>query len=70
MRAARRIAPGIPVVVITAYPSEATAIEACNIGVSGYLTKPFRVQRIISVASRALGMPVRIVDRGLLIGET
>jgi excisionase family DNA binding protein len=70
MRATRRLAPGIPFVVITAYSTEASAIEAINIGVSGYLTKPFRVQRIVAVTSRALGMPIRFVDRGVVIGDT
>jgi excisionase family DNA binding protein len=69
IRAARRIAADLPVVVITAYSSEASAIEAINIGVSGYLTKPFRLQRILSVTSRALGLPLRSGDRGMLIGE-
>jgi excisionase family DNA binding protein len=61
IRAARRYAPDLPVVVVTAYSSEATAIEAINLGgVSGYLTKPFRVERIRRLAARALGHPVRM----------
>ena len=61
IRAARRYAPDLPVVVVTAYSSEATAIEAINLGgVAGYLTKPFRVDRIRWLAARALGYPVRM----------
>jgi excisionase family DNA binding protein len=60
MRAARRCDPALPVIVITAYSSEASAIEAINIGVSGYLTKPFRRERIIHSVARALGHPARV----------
>jgi excisionase family DNA binding protein len=40
--AARRVDSKLPVIVITGYSSESSAIEAANIGVSGYLTKPSR----------------------------
>ena len=45
----------LPVIVITGYSTEATAIEAANIGVAGYLTKPFKVPKVLEVAARALG---------------
>jgi len=52
---ARRLAPGLPVVIITAYSTEATAIESVNLGVSGYLIKPFRITKILNTAARILG---------------
>ena len=55
IRDARRLSPALPVIIITAFSTEASAIEAINLGVSGYLTKPFRIARILSVAARALG---------------
>jgi excisionase family DNA binding protein len=55
IKEARRLKADIPVIIITGFSSEASAIEAVNLGVSGYLTKPFRVPRVLSVASRALG---------------
>jgi DNA-binding NtrC family response regulator len=55
VREARRLFPDLPVVIITGYSSEASAIEAINLGVAGYLTKPFRVAKVLAVASRALG---------------
>ena len=32
-----------------------TDIDAANLGVSGYLTKPFKVPKVLAVAARALG---------------
>ena len=55
IREARRLKADIPIIIITGFSSEASAIEAVNLGVSGYLTKPFRVPRVLSVAARALG---------------
>jgi ActR/RegA family two-component response regulator len=43
------------VLIITGYSNEASAIEAINLGVSGYLTKPFRVPQVLAAVSRALG---------------
>ena len=55
IREARRLKADIPVIIITGFSTEASAIEAVNLGVSGYLTKPFRVPRVLAVASKALG---------------
>jgi excisionase family DNA binding protein len=55
IREARRLKTDLPVIIITGFSSEASAIEAVNLGVSGYLTKPFRVPRVLAVAAKALG---------------
>lgn len=55
IREARRMKADMPVIIITGFSSEASAIEAVNLGVSGYLTKPFRVPRVLAVAAKALG---------------
>jgi excisionase family DNA binding protein len=55
IREARRLKADIPVIIVTGYSSEASAIEAINLGVQGYLTKPFRVPRVLAAAARALG---------------
>ena len=55
IREGRRLRPDLPVIIITGYSSEASAIEAVNLGVSGYLTKPFRVPRVLAAAAKALG---------------
>lgn len=58
IREARCAAPDLPVIIITGYSTEASAIEAINLGVAGYLTKPFRLPRILAATARALGEPV------------
>jgi excisionase family DNA binding protein len=55
IREARRLKADIPVIIITGYSTESSAIEAVNLGVSGYLTKPFRVPRVLAAAAKALG---------------
>ncbi|MDQ3515433.1 MAG: response regulator [Gemmatimonadota bacterium] len=58
IREARRLKFDLPVIIITGYSTEATAIEAIELGVQGYLTKPFRVPRVLNAAAKALGEPV------------
>ena len=55
IREARRAAPQLPVIIVTAFSSEASAIEAANLGVAGYLTAPFTTARVLSATARALG---------------
>ena len=60
VREARRLSATLSVVIITGASSEAIAIEAINLGVKGYLTKPFGVEKVLAVASRALGVAVPV----------
>ncbi len=62
IREARKLSADLRVIIITGYSTEASAIEAINLGVSGYLTKPFRLPRILAAAARALGEPVPTAD--------
>jgi excisionase family DNA binding protein len=55
IREAKRYYANLPVIIITGYSSESSAIEAVNLGVAGYLTKPFRVSQVLATAARALG---------------
>jgi len=55
IREAKRCKADLPVTIITGYSTESAAIEAVNIGVSGYLTKPFRVPQVLAAAAKALG---------------
>lgn len=55
IREARRLHPGLKVIIITGFSSESAAIEAVNMGVVGYLVKPFRVPHVLSAVAKALG---------------
>lgn len=55
IREARRLHPTLKVIIITGYSTESSAIEAVNLGVVGYLVKPFRVPQVLSAVGRALG---------------
>jgi excisionase family DNA binding protein len=55
IREAKRYKADLPVIIITGFSTESSAIEAVNLGVDGYLTKPFRVPQVLAAAARALG---------------
>ena len=57
IREAKRLKSDLPVIIITGYSTENAAIEAVNLGVSGYLTKPFRVPQVLAAAAKAIGEP-------------
>jgi excisionase family DNA binding protein len=57
IREAKRLKVNLPVIIITGYSTETAAIEAVNLGVSGYLTKPFRVPQVLAAAAKAIGEP-------------
>jgi len=60
IREARRQSAELPIIIITGFSTEASAIEAINLGVSGYLTKPFRLPRVLAATTRALGEPAPV----------
>jgi excisionase family DNA binding protein len=55
IREAKRFKADLSVIIITGFSTESSAIEAVNLGVDGYLTKPFRVPQVLAAAARALG---------------
>jgi len=55
IRQAKRMNAELPVIIITGFSTESSAIDAVNLGVAGYLTKPFRVPQVLAAASKALG---------------
>lgn len=55
IREAKRLKTDLPVIIITGFSTEESAIEAVNLGVAGYLTKPFRVPQVLAAAAKALG---------------
>jgi excisionase family DNA binding protein len=57
IREAKRLNTNLPVIIITGYSTESAAIDAVNLGVAGYLTKPFKVSQVLSNAAKAMGEP-------------
>jgi excisionase family DNA binding protein len=57
IREAKRLKTDLPIIIITGYSTESAAIEAVNLGVAGYLTKPFRVPQVLAAAAKAIGEP-------------
>jgi excisionase family DNA binding protein len=55
IREAKQINSNLPIIIITGFSTESSAIEAVNLGVAGYLTKPFRVPQVLAAAAKALG---------------
>ncbi len=56
LRAARRIDPDYPVIVITGYPSVETVTELVRLGAGDYLTKPFNVDAVVATVAKLLEM--------------
>ena len=56
LRAARRIDPNYPVMVITGYPSVETVTELVRLGAGDYLTKPFNIDVVRMTVAKLLEM--------------
>ena len=52
-REVRAASPDIPVILLTAYASVETAIDALKSGIFDYLTKPFKVEDMLACLKRA-----------------
>ena len=57
IREVKQLNPQMPIIIITGFSSESSAIEAVNLGVSGYLTKPVGIPQVLAAAAKALGQP-------------
>lgn len=55
IRRARDTSPALPVVVMTGWETAQSAIAAADLGVDGYLSKPFTLERLTEAARRAVG---------------
>jgi two-component system response regulator AtoC len=51
---AHELVPDVPVIVMTAYGTVETAVQAMKLGAFDYVVKPFDVERIEAVVARAL----------------
>lgn len=61
--------PDMPVVLLTAYASVETAIEAMKCGIFDYLTKPFKVDDMISCLKRAEEKIAKNVSAATVLGS-
>jgi len=50
----KRVAPDLPVIIITAFGSIQTAVESMKLGAFDYVTKPFSNSELLLIVSRAL----------------
>lgn len=62
-REAKRLRPSIRVVIISGHPTLSSAITAVNIGVDGYLTKPFNPMDVLMTTARALNLGAAVDPR-------
>jgi two-component system invasion response regulator UvrY len=51
---ARRLRPGLPVLVVSAYPEEEFAVRCIRLGAAGYLTKNTASAELVAAARKAL----------------
>jgi len=54
LRELKKLKPSIPVIILTAYASDETAIEAKKLGAFTYIAKPFNVAGLLGIVKRAL----------------
>ncbi|MFH0793722.1 MAG: sigma-54 dependent transcriptional regulator, partial [bacterium] len=62
LKQARGYDPGIPVILVTAYGSIDSAVEAMKLSAADYITKPFSVEELLGKIQEALSR--RLVERG------
>jgi len=63
----RNLAPGVPVVMVTADDTDLDIVQAISAGAQGYLTKPFTQNQIqICVASQRLAASTPSGTKGIL----
>ena len=56
--------PGMPVIMLTAYGSIETAIEALKFGAFDYVTKPFKLDELLITVQRALNYSAALNENG------
>lgn len=69
LREVKRRWPGVPVVVITGYPTIETAVDAMRRGASDLIVKPFRMEQIELSLQRAARERMLLVENSLLSKE-
>lgn len=54
LKESRRLDPDRPVIIVTGYPSVATAVKLVSLGASDYITKPFNIDLIKITVAKVL----------------
>ena len=54
LREAKALKPSMPVILVTAYASNETAVESIKLGVFDYVSKPFKFDDLLATIERAL----------------
>ncbi len=55
VRSVSTMLPGLPVILLTAYPSVETAVESVNLNVVAYLVKPPDASKVLDAVRHAIG---------------
>jgi len=59
----RSTAPGLPVIIITAYSNVDTAVKAMKLGASDYVAKPFDIKDVVNAVRNALEATTSATER-------
>ncbi len=69
LKAARELYPGAVVIMISAYASTETAVEAMNLGAYDYVPKPFNKDELLETVEKALELRTVEKEKETLKGE-
>jgi DNA-binding response OmpR family regulator len=67
MRRARRMHPGLPIIVLTAHPTVESAITAVKVGATDYVLKPFDIENLANIIAQALQHHAQEANRQQLL---
>ncbi len=59
----KKIHPEMVVIIVTGYASVETAVQALNLGASGYVTKPLNMQQVLALVKDTLEKQQLIADK-------
>jgi DNA-binding NtrC family response regulator len=69
LREVRKLAPALPVVMMSAYGTIDTAVQAMKLGAYDYITKPFPKEKVLGVLEKVLERKVLIKENCVLKEE-
>ncbi len=69
LQEAKKLRPGLPVIIMTAFGTIDAAVEAMKLGAYDYVTKPFPKEKILGVLENALERELLLKENRLLKEE-